>query len=103
LLSAAINVAERDQLLNRSFGMQPAQRIADVVKLLDSLPGAERERVVAVFSVPPLVLSLQDVPTVAEGGRRQRAAAACSRPACAPRWATGGPARRPRSAPSTPA
>jgi hypothetical protein len=47
LLSAAINVAERDQLLNRSFGMQPAQRIADVVKLLDSLPGAERERVVA--------------------------------------------------------
>ena len=68
LLSAAINVAERDQLLNRSFGMQPAQRIADVVKLLDSLPGAERERVVAVFSAPPLVLSLQDVPTVAEGG-----------------------------------
>ena len=67
LLSAAINVAERDQLLNRSFGMQPAQRIADVVKLLDSLPGAERERVVAVFGAPPLVLSLQDASTVTDG------------------------------------
>jgi len=67
LLSAAINVAERDQLLNRSFGMQPAQRIADVVKLLDGLPLAERERVVAVFSAPPLVLSLHDAPTVGDG------------------------------------
>lgn len=35
LLSAAINVAERDRLLSSSFGMQPAQRIADVVRLLD--------------------------------------------------------------------
>ena len=32
LLSAAINVAERDRLLSSSFGMQPAQRIADVVR-----------------------------------------------------------------------
>lgn len=79
LLSAAINVAERGQLLDRSFGMQPAQRIADVVKLLDGLPGAERERVVALFSAPPLVVSLHDAPSVtdaAAGSDRSRMFAA---------------------------
>ncbi|MDO8419209.1 MAG: ATP-binding protein [Rubrivivax sp.] len=68
LLSAAINVAERDRLLSSSFGLQPAQRIADVVRLLDDLGAAERERVVAVFRVPPLVLSLQPAPLTAEAG-----------------------------------
>ena len=67
LLSAAINVAERDRLLSSSFGMQPAQRIADVVRLLDDLGDAERQRVVAVFRVPPLVLSLHAAPLTAEG------------------------------------
>jgi len=67
LLSAAINVAERDRLLSGSFGMQPAQRIADVVRLLDGLGEAERQRVVAVFRVPPLVLSLHPAPLTAEG------------------------------------
>ncbi len=67
LLSAAINVAERDRLLSSSFGMQPAQRIADVVRLLDDLGEAERARVVAVFRVPPLVLSLHAAPLTAEG------------------------------------
>ncbi|MDZ7592125.1 MAG: ATP-binding protein [Rubrivivax sp.] len=79
LLSAAINVAERGQLLDRSFGMQPAQRIADVVRLLDGLPGAERERVVTLFSAPPLVVSLHDAPSVtdaAAGSDRSRMFAA---------------------------
>lgn len=66
LLSAAINVAERDRLLTRSYGMQPAQRIADVVQLLDSLGSADRERVVAVFDVPPLLISLHDSATGAD-------------------------------------
>ena len=74
LLSAAINVAERDRLLARSFGLQPAQRIADVVKLLDGLGPAERERVVAVFGVPPLVLSLHDAPAIAVTADRAAAA-----------------------------
>ena len=65
LLSAAINVAERDRLVAGSVAMQPAQRIADVVTLLDGLGAAERERVVAVFRVPPLVLSLHDAPAIA--------------------------------------
>jgi signal transduction histidine kinase len=64
LLSAAINVAERDRLLTRGYGVQAAQRIADVVDLLDSLPEAERARVLALFRLPPLVLSLQDAPAL---------------------------------------
>ena len=66
LLSAAINVAERDRLVSGSFGLQPAQRIADVVTLLDGLGPGERERVAAVFNLPPLVLSLHDQPRVPE-------------------------------------
>ena len=43
LLSAAINLVERDSVLVRASGMQPAQRIADIVTLLDSLePGRAR-------------------------------------------------------------
>jgi signal transduction histidine kinase len=68
LLSAAINVAERDRLLGSSFGMLPAQRIADVVRLLDDLGEAERARVLAVFRVPPLVLSLHATPLTAADG-----------------------------------
>lgn len=62
LLSAAINLAERDRLLIAAGGMQQAQRIADVVKLLDSLAPAERERIAAVMNVPPLVVSLHPTP-----------------------------------------
>jgi len=62
LLSAAINFAERDRLLLAAGGAQQAQRIADVVKLLDSLGPTDRERIVSVLSVPPLVLSLDDAP-----------------------------------------
>ena len=68
LLSAAINVAERDRLLGSSFGMLPAQRIADVVRLLDDLGEAERARVVAIFRVPPLVLSLHPAPLTSADG-----------------------------------
>ncbi|NKE65741.1 HAMP domain-containing protein [Ramlibacter sp. RBP-2] len=62
LLSAAINLAERDRLLLAAGGMRQAQRIADVVKLLDPLGSAERERIVAVLNVPPLVVVLADAP-----------------------------------------
>ena len=65
-LSALINVAERDRLVAGGFGLQPAQRIADVVKLLDALADAERAQVVAVLRVPPLVLSLQAAPLLPE-------------------------------------
>ena len=70
LLSAAINLAERDRLLLTASGRQQAQRIADVVKLLDTSAPAERERIVAVLSVPPLVLSLHDAPRAKSGTER---------------------------------
>jgi signal transduction histidine kinase len=58
LATAYINLAERDQLLYRAGGMRLAQQIADIVKLLDTLPAAERRRVAAVFNAPPLIVSL---------------------------------------------
>ena len=58
LAGAYLNLSERDRLLHRAGGMQLAQRIADVSRLLDSLPPAERRRVVAVFNAPPLAISL---------------------------------------------
>ncbi len=72
LLSAALNLAERDTALVRAMGMQPAQRIADVVRLLDSLSPTERARIVAILNVPPLVVSLDRAPvpedSVSTGG-----------------------------------
>lgn len=62
LLSASINFAERDRLLLRASGMQPAQRIADIVKLLDSLSPAERSRIVAILNAPPHIVSLEQAP-----------------------------------------
>lgn len=64
LLSAAINLAERDRLLSSSFGQQPAQRVTDVVRLLDGMDTAQRQALLAVFRTPPLVLSLQAEPIV---------------------------------------
>lgn len=62
LLSAFIHFAERDRLLLRASGMQPAQRIADIVRLLDSLSPAERGRIVAILNMPPQVVSLDRAP-----------------------------------------
>ncbi len=62
LLSAAFNFVERDQLLATAGGRQQAQRVADVVNLLDVLGAAERKRIVAVLNVPPLLVSLHDAP-----------------------------------------
>jgi signal transduction histidine kinase len=74
LLSAAINLAERDRLLLTAGGMQQAQRIADAVKLLDALAPAERQRIAAVLDVPPLVLSLHATPPPSRAGEGPRAA-----------------------------
>ena len=74
LLSAAINLVERDSVLVRASGMQPAQRIADIVTLLDSLTPPERARIVGILNVPPLVVSLDRMPSSedseATGGAR---------------------------------
>lgn len=66
LAAAYINMAERDRLLYRAGGMQLAQRIADVARLLDSVAPPERRRIAAVFNAPPLAVSL-DRPPLATG------------------------------------
>ncbi len=65
LLSAALNLAERDRLIFRAGGMRTAQRIADIVELLEPLSAAERRRIVAVLNAPPLRVSL-DLPLQSE-------------------------------------
>ncbi|HSA89223.1 MAG TPA: ATP-binding protein [Burkholderiales bacterium] len=62
LATAWINRSERGELLYRAGGMQLAQRIADISRLLDSLPAEERRRVAAIFSAPPLAVSLGGAP-----------------------------------------
>ena len=73
LLSAAINLAERDSALAQVSGMRAAQRIADAVKLLDSMGPADRARVASVLSVPPLAITLDAPPPQTEGTGPQAA------------------------------
>lgn len=58
LLSLGIHLHERGELLYRASGVQSAQRIADIVKLLDSFAPAERRKIAAIFNAPPLFISL---------------------------------------------
>ena len=62
LASFAIHMQERGELLLQASGIQSAQRIADVVRLLDSLSPPERRRIVNVLSAPPLFVSLDRGP-----------------------------------------
>jgi hypothetical protein len=62
LLSFAIHMLERGEELQQASGMQSAQRIADIVKLLDSLDTAERRRIVPVLSTPALAVALEQRP-----------------------------------------
>ena len=62
LVSFAIHMHERGEALVQASGMQAAQRIADIVRLLEPLVPAERRRIVQVFSAPPLTISLDPRP-----------------------------------------
>jgi len=62
LLSFAVHMHERSELLAQATGMQSAQRIADIVQLLDPMSPAERKTIAQVLSAPPLVLSLGQAP-----------------------------------------
>lgn len=61
-LSAWINWAERDRLLLQAAGQQPAQRVADIVRLLDSLEADERGRIVRILDAPPQLVTLDRAP-----------------------------------------
>jgi signal transduction histidine kinase len=58
LLSLAIHLHERGELLSQASGMQSAQRIADIVNLLDTLEPSERPRIVRVLGTPQLAVTL---------------------------------------------
>lgn len=58
VLSLAIQLHERGLLLSQASGLQSAQRIADIVKVLDPLAPDARRKMVAILSAPPLVISL---------------------------------------------
>ncbi len=65
LLSFAVHMHDRGELLAQASGMQSAQRIADIVRLLDTLTPAERSRIVKVLSAPPLTVTLDRGPLAA--------------------------------------
>ena len=60
--SLAIYWRDRDEFMQRALGMRSVQRIADIVRLLDSTPVEERKRVVAVVNSPQLRVSLETSP-----------------------------------------
>lgn len=64
ILSFAVHLHERGELLSQASGMRSAQRIADIVRLLDSMNADERRRIVQVLSAPPLTIRLGDKPLV---------------------------------------
>ena len=72
LASFAIHWRERGELMARATGARSAQRIADIVRLLDTMAGPERERIVAVLNAPGMRVAMQPIPlpTVAEDGER---------------------------------
>jgi signal transduction histidine kinase len=56
LASFALHMHERGELLMQASGMRAAQRIADIVKLFDSVAADDRERIAKVLSAPPLTV-----------------------------------------------
>ncbi len=62
LVSFAIYWQERGQLMLQTDGMRSAQRIADIVRLINPLSPAERARIVSVIDAPPLRVSLAQPP-----------------------------------------
>lgn len=64
LLSFAVHMHDRSELLAQASGMQSAQRIADIVGLLDTMTPAERQKIVKVLAAPPLAVSLDRPPLV---------------------------------------
>jgi len=76
LISFAIHMHDRGELLAQASGMQSAQRIADIVRLLDTMAPVERQRMVKVLAAPPLVVSLGRPPLVAQDAGGESAARA---------------------------
>jgi signal transduction histidine kinase len=74
LLSAAILLYDRGQVLQRAVGLNVARRIAAIVRLLDELPPTERRRLVSTLDLPPTRIRL-DIPWQEEESEHRRRAA----------------------------
>jgi signal transduction histidine kinase len=57
-LSLAVHWRERGEFMMRTAGVYSAQRIAEIIKLLDATPAAERARIAGVLNSPPFRISL---------------------------------------------
>jgi signal transduction histidine kinase len=57
----AIYWRDRDEFMQRAFGMRSVQRIADIIRVLDPMSPAERNQIIGVLNSPQLRISL-DVP-----------------------------------------
>ncbi len=69
LAGTLIQFQDRGQILYQASGLSSAQRIADIVRLLDSVSPAERERLAAVLNVPPMRVVLDGpAPLPADAG-----------------------------------
>lgn len=62
LVSFAIHMQERGELLLRASGAQSAQRIADIVRLLEPADAEGRRQIVKVLAEPPLVVRMDRPP-----------------------------------------
>ena len=63
-VSAAVSLAERDQALFHFSDAQWAQRVAQAVRLMDSLDAGERQRIAGIITTPRLLVSLSAEPPV---------------------------------------
>jgi signal transduction histidine kinase len=75
LVGFAIHMHERGEALSQASGLQSAQRVAGMVRLLDSLDAAQRRNIAQVLSSPALTVSLER-PALAEPEAAQSARAA---------------------------
>ncbi|GMR06004.1 MAG: ATP-binding protein [Gammaproteobacteria bacterium] len=57
-LSTLLQFHDRGQRLFQASGLQSAERIAEIVRLLDDEGDAERQRLIAILNVPPLKVSI---------------------------------------------
>src|SRR5574340_1003376 len=57
-ISVIFHLRERDRLLFRSNSMESAQRIADTIRLLNSLAPVDRHKLVTALNSPTLQISL---------------------------------------------
>jgi signal transduction histidine kinase len=57
-LSLAVHWRERGEFMLRAAGAHSAERVADIIRLLDATPAAERARIAGVINSPPLRIAL---------------------------------------------